>query len=483
MLGRLMLTRGRPAAAFQQLVKRNLHTSRVSHKPEGMNAVTAYQYPQSLYALPPTEITTLGNGLRIATESTASETCTVGVFILTGSRVETPENNGVAHFLEHMAFKGTNSRSQQDIELEVENMGAQLNAYTSREQTTYIARGFRKDSGKMMDVLADILLNSKYDPAKVEAERGVILREMQEVESNLDEVTFDYLHATAYQGTGMGLTILGPSENIEKISQADILNYVKTNYLPSRMVIVGAGGVEHNELVKLAEKYFGHLPPSQSAPEVSPAKYTGSDVRVRDDDVGRCHIALAVEGPSVDSPNYFPIMVANSIIGNWDRSYGGGANLSSKLARAVAQGNLAHSYNHFFAPYKDTGLFGMHMICDPVGIDDMFFAVQNEWMRLCTEISEAEVARGKQQLKAALLMSLDDTVSIAEDIGRQVLFYGRRLPPAELDARIEAIDADVIKEVCTEYIFDADPVVSAVGNVEGVPDYNRIKSGQRWLRY
>lgn len=160
-------------------------------------------------------MTELDNKLRVASEDSGAPTATVGLWIDAGSRYETEANNGVAHFLEHMAFKGTDKRSQTDLELEIENLGAHLNAYTSREQTVFYAKCLRRDVPKALEILADIIQNSKLGETEIERERGVILREMQEVESNLQEVVFDHLHAVAYQETPLGRTILGPTENIK----------------------------------------------------------------------------------------------------------------------------------------------------------------------------------------------------------------------------------------------------------------------------
>merc|ERR1712071_699968 len=153
-------------------------------------------------------------------------------------------NNGVAHFLEHMAFKGTSKRTQTGLELEIENMGAHLNAYTSREQTVFYAKCLQGDVGNAVEVLADILQNSKFGEQEIERERGVILREMQEVEMNLQEVVFDHLHATAYQGTALGRTILGPTQNIKSLSRKDLSEFIKTHYQGSRMVLAASGGVQ-----------------------------------------------------------------------------------------------------------------------------------------------------------------------------------------------------------------------------------------------
>ncbi|KAG1662364.1 Mitochondrial-processing peptidase subunit beta [Nymphon striatum] len=218
-------------------------------------------------------------------------------------------------------------RSQTDLELEVENMGAHLNAYTSREQTVFYAKCLGSDVGKAVEILADIIQHSKLGENEIERERGVILREMQEVETNLQEVVFDHLHSVAYQGTPLGQTILGPTKNIQTINRTDLVEYINSHYKGPRIVLAGAGGVNHQELTKYAEKYFGKIPTSYDGvkiPELKPCRYTGSEVRVRDDDMPLAHIAVAVEGCAWTDPDTIPLMVANTIIGNWDRSQGGG---------------------------------------------------------------------------------------------------------------------------------------------------------------
>lgn len=240
-------------------------------------------FPDYVLRAPTTDVTTLDNGLRVGSETVAgSETATVGVWIDAGSRYETAKNNGTSHFLEHMAFKGTSKRTQQQLEVEIENMGGHLNAYTSREQTAYFAKVFKKDVGKAVEIISDILLNSKMDPAAIERERDVILREMSEVNKNQEELVLDHLHATAFQGTSLGRTILGSEENIASLTRDDLVDYITTHYTAPRMVVAGAGAVDHEELCGLASQYFGSLP---SAPKngvdvaMEPAVFTGSDYR------------------------------------------------------------------------------------------------------------------------------------------------------------------------------------------------------------
>lgn len=439
---------------------------------------------ECLLNVPATEVTVLGNGMRVASEDSGAPTATVGLWIDTGSRYETATNNGVAHFLEHMAFKGTAKRSQTDLELEVENMGAHLNAYTSREQTVFYAKCLAEDVEGAVEILSDILTNSTFGEQEIERERGVILREMQEVEMNLQEVVFDHLHAVAYQGTPLGRTILGPAKNIKSISRDDLVHYISTHYKGPRMVLAGAGGVDHGKLCSLAEKYFAKIGVDYAAevPLDLTCRYTGSDVRVRDDGMPLAHVALAVEGCGWMNPDNIPLMVANTLIGNWDRSMGGGVNNSSPLAAFCHDKGFAHSFQSFNTCYKDTGLWGIYFVTDAYNQENMVFNIAQEWMRLCTSVTDFEVDRAKNLLKTNMLLQLDGTTPICEDIGRQMLCYGRRMPQHELEARIDAVDARLVKDTCYKYIYDRCPVVAAIGPIENLPDYNNIRARMYWLR-
>ncbi|KAF7761746.1 hypothetical protein Agabi119p4_9738 [Agaricus bisporus var. burnettii] len=439
---------------------------------------------------PLTEVTTLSNGLTVATESHShAQTATVGVWIDAGSRVETDKTNGTAHFLEHMAFKGTGRRTQHALELEVENLGAHLNAYTSREQTVYYAKSFRKDVPKAVDIISDILQNSKLENAAVERERDVILREQQEVDKQLEEVVFDHLHAVAFQGQPLGRTILGPKKNILSIKREDLASYIKTNYTADRMVLVGAGGVDHNELVKLAEKHFSSLPISPNPISLgrlshSKPSFVGSEVRIRDDDIPTANIAIAVEGVGWSSPDYFPMMVMQSIVGNWDRSLGLSTLNSSRLSHIVSQHNLANSFMSFSTSYSDTGLWGIYLVSENLmNLDDLVHFTLKEWTRMSTGATDVEVERAKSQLKASLLLSLDGTTAVAEDIGRQLVTSGKRLTPQQIETAVDAVSVDDIKRVASKYLWDKDFALAAVGSVEGLLDYNRIRADMASMLY
>lgn len=442
----------------------------------------------AVLSTPATKVTVLPNGMRVATEShLALETASLGVWIDAGSRFETANTNGTAHFLEHMIFKGTKRRSMRQLEEEIENIGGHLNAYTSREQTTYYAKVLKRDVPFALDMLADILQNSSFCKDRIERERNVILREMQEVEGQIEEVIFDHLHATAFQHTALGRTILGPAANIKSITKENIQDYISTHYTPSRMVIAGAGALEHKEIVELAGKLFNKLStnavPATQFIENDPAVFTGSEVRFRDDDLPLVHIALAFMGASWTDPDSIALMVMQTLLGGWNKSAGAGKNMGSELAQKVAANELAESYMAFNTNYSDAGLFGVYAVSKPDKVNDLSWAIMHEIGRLIYRVTEDDVIRARNQLKSCLLLHLDGTSAIAEDIGRQLLTYGRRLPLVELFARIDAVSAATVKRVANRFIYDKELAIACMGPTLDLPDYQWFRRRTYWLRY
>lgn len=378
----------------------------------------------------------------------------------------------------YIALKqGTKSRTQVQLEKQIENMGGHLNAYTSREQTVYYAKSLGSDVGAAVEILSDILQGSTLSQDAIERERGVIIREAEEVEKNKEEVIFDMLHGTAYQGNSLGYTILGPEHNIKTITREHLEGYIKENYTGERMVLVATGAVDHDNLVKLAEKHFGSLKQGEANRKIIKPTFVGSQVLARYDDHPTAHLAMAVEGVSWVSPDYWPLLVAQAITGSWDRSLGSAAHSGSRLAANVAKHQLANSFMSFNTSYNDSGLFGTYCVTENLEhLDDLQHYIQQEWHRLSMNITEAEVFRAKNQLKTALLLSLDGTTPIAEEIGRQILAYGKRLTPWEIDGLIENVTAKQVMQVAQEYIYDKELAVVGYGPVEGMQDYNRLRS-------
>lgn len=435
------------------------------------------------------QTSTLPNGLTVASEvMPGTKTLTVGVWINAGLRGDDPISSGTAHFLEHIAFKGTNRRDQRSIELEIENLGSQINAYTSRENTVYYTKCLSTDLEKNIDILSDLLTNSKLSNQSIENERHVILQESDEVDKMFDEVVFDHLHEICYPLQPLGRTILGPRNIIKKISQSDLKNYIDSNYKGDRMCLIATGSVNHSALVNYAQKYFGHLKKSNNQNSDSTFSdipvFVGNEKRVQDDSMPTNHVALAVEGVSWSAPDFFVASVAIGIIGCWDRSIGISSNSPSPLAVIAATGSpdgtpVANSYMAYTTSYADTGLMGVYFTTDKdSNLKVLTDAVIKEFTRLKNgEISVEDVERSKAQLKASLVLALDDSTAIAEDIGRQLVNTGFRLSPEEVFQRIESITRqDVIN--WANYRLKNKPVaLAAVGNLKTLPPVKEITRG------
>ncbi|KAL0424371.1 UNVERIFIED_CONTAM: putative mitochondrial-processing peptidase subunit beta, mitochondrial [Sesamum radiatum] len=310
---------------------------------------------------------------------------------------------------------------------------------------------------------------------------------MEEVEGQTEEVIFDHLHATAFQYTPLGRTILGPAENVKSIGKEHLRNYISTHYTAPRTVVVASGAVKHEDVVEEVKKLFTKLSPNPTTTSElvakEPAIFTGSEVRMLDDDIPLAQFAVAFEGASWTDPDSIALMVMQSMLGSWNKNAGGGKHMGSELAQRVGINEIAESMMAFNTNYKDTGLFGVYAVAKPDCLDDLAYAIMYEITKLCYRVSEADVVRARNQLKSSLLLHIDGTSPVAEDIGRQLLTYGRRIPYAELFARIDAVDASTVKRVANRFIFDRDVAISAVGPIQGLPDYNWFRRRTYWLRY
>lgn len=447
-------------------------------------AVLGSRWVHSTEHVPRTMTSVLPNGLTVATESLPNtSTATVGIFVDTGSRAENEKNNGTAHFLEHLAFKGTKKRTQTGIELEIENIGSHLNAYTSRENTVYYAKSLERDIPKAVDILADILTRSVLDAKAIERERDVIIRESEEVDKMYDEVVFDHLHAITYKDQPLGRTILGPIKNIKTIKREDLQQFIETHYTGDRMVLVGTGAVNHSNLVECASKYFGHVRKSENpvalgSPRGPLPVFCGNELKIQEDTLPTTHIALAVEGVSWSAPDYFTALCTQAIIGNWDRALGTGTNSPSPLAVAASEnGTLANSYMSFSTSYADSGLWGMYIVADSQkhNVKLIIDEILKEWKRIrMGNISEEEVSRAKSRLKASLLLSLDGSTAIAEDIGRQIVTTGKRLSPEEVFKQVDKITMHDIVMWANYRLLDKPASLVALGNVKSVPALSYI---------
>jgi predicted Zn-dependent peptidase len=409
-------------------------------------------------------ITELAGGLRLVTHRMEHvESVSLGVWVDVGARYEPASCNGVSHLLEHMAFKGTARRSARQIAEEIEAVGGQLNAYTSREVTAYHATVLKDDIALAVDILADILQNPTFDEAELERERAVVLQEIGQSLDTPDDLVFDHFQDAAFPGQPMGRTVLGPPEVVGAMARHTLMDYMAEHYTAPRMVVAAAGNLDHDALAALVEKSFGQLSGGPGgAPEA--ARYGGGDRREARD-LEQVHLILGFEGVGYLDDGYYAAQVMSVLMG-------GG--MSSRLFQEIRETRgLAYAIYSFNATYRDGGLFAVYAGTGPEEIPELVDVLCHELGRAADDINEAEVARARAQIRAGVLMSLESTASRAEQLARQMIILGRPLPTDELIERIEAVDTNAVADVLRRMLASK-PTVAALGPVAKLDDYDGI---------
>jgi predicted Zn-dependent peptidase len=407
----------------------------------------------------------LPNGLRIVTERMPGlQSASVGVWVNAGARHETAAQNGIAHFLEHMAFKGTTRRTALQIAEEIEDVGGYINAYTSRETTAFYARVLEADVPLALDVIADIVLNPVFDPAEVEIERGVILQEIGQVLDTPDDIIFDWLQEVAYPDQPLGRAILGPAERIAAFGRADLQAFVAEHYRPERLIVSAAGAVDPEAIVRACETLFGHLSPGAGEHD-APARFGGGERRVRKK-LEQAHLALAFESPGFRDPGVFTSQIFSSALG-------GG--MSSRLFQEIREKRgLCYSIHASTGAHAETGLMTIYAGTSGEDIAALTALTLDELKRSAGDMTEAEVARARAQMKAGLLMGLESPSSRAERLARLVGIWDRVIPLDETIARIDAVDAAAVRAFA-ETLVASDPALALYGPVARAPSLDRIR--------
>ena len=417
-----------------------------------------------------TRITKLDNGMRVATEVMPSvQTASVGVWVDVGARHERKDVNGVAHMLEHMAFKGTKRRSARLIAEEIENVGGQLNAYTSKENTAYYARVLADDLPLAVDILADILQNSTFEPEELERERGMILQEIGQTQDTPDDLVFDLFQETAFPDQALGRSILGPAETVSAMPREALTGYMGEHYGPDRMVLSAAGKVDHDRLVDLADKLFNNLPAPSSPSEKEPESgaYASGDCREARE-LEQVHLILGLPAFSYHDDDFHALQVMSVMLG-------GG--MSSRLFQEIREKRgLAYAVFSFAACYRDTGVFGIYAGTGEEQTSELVPVVCDEFKALIDAPLEQELARARAQLKASMMMGLESCFAQCEDLARQLLIFNRRIPQEETIGEIDAVDAAAIKRVGMRLMTDAKPTLTALGPIGNLPSLDLVAS-------
>jgi predicted Zn-dependent peptidase len=411
-------------------------------------------------------VSRLANGLRVATDTVQTvDTVSLGIWVDVGTRHEPAAVNGAAHFLEHMAFKGTERRSAREIAEEIEAVGGHLNAYTSRESTAYYAKVLKEDVPLALDILADILQNSTFDPEELERERTVILQEIGQANDTPDDIIFDHFQECAYPEQAMGRPVLGRPEIIRELRRDAVVAYLRDHYGARRMVLAAAGNLEHERLVDLADTLLSDLP-AERAVSTEPARYAGGERR-EDRDLEQLHLVLGFPGVTLQDPDYYAASVLST-------AFGGG--MSSRLFQEIREKRgLVYAVHSFVHGYRDGGLFGIYAGTGEDEAAELVPALCEEAMKLQDGLTPIELSRAKAQMKAGLLMSLESTSARCEQLAQHLLIYGTPFDPPEVVRRIEAVDDAAIRRVVSRWC-SAPPTVAALGPLGRLEDYDKLRA-------
>ena len=409
--------------------------------------------------------TTLPNGMTVLTDDMPHlESASLGIWAKAGSRSETEAEHGISHVLEHMAFKGTTSRNALQIAEAIENVGGDLNAATSVEHTGYFARVLKEDVALAGDILSDILQNSLFEQGELDREQQVIVQEIGAARDNPDDHVFDLFQSAAYPDQPIGRTILGTVDSVKSFGPDTIRAYMERNYVGDRMVICAAGNVDHDALVDIAHDRFHALKPG-GAPEPVKAHYVGGEERLLSDHE-QAHIVLGLEGRAYNSDGFYAAQILASILG-------GG--MSSRLFQEVREKRgLCYSVYAFHWAFADSGIFGVAASTGENEVTELLLVILNELRKATETITDEEVIRVRNQIRAGLLMSLESPSSRAGQLARQQILWGRPIPLQETVDRINRITADRVKLIASQ-IFDTDKVsLAGIGPVAKLPDYQTI---------
>jgi len=411
------------------------------------------------------EISVLPNGLRVASvEYPQYETVSLGIWVNTGSAYEKPELNGISHFLEHMVFKGTATRSAIDVSEAIENVGGQNNAYTSREFTAFYAKMLKNDAELAVDVLADLLMQPAFAEDELEKEREVVVQEIKQTYDDPADIVFDYMQAEAFDNQAMGRPILGTAELVRSYGARELRGYMKTNYAAENMVVCAVGNIKHSDFVRMVESRMGDLQPKTDFTSDRQLYRGGYFAEKRDTE--QAQIILGFEGVSYYHPLYYPVMLMSTV-------FGGG--MSSRLFKEIREKRgLVYSVYSFPTSYTGSGFVGIAAATDNEQINKMMPVAIDEIKKISSEeVSSVELERAKAQLKSSILMGLESSSAVCEKLARQLLLFGRSISVSEMVANIDAVTVNDVRNAA-ESIFSGKPTYTLVGNIDGHLDYDEV---------
>ena len=412
------------------------------------------------------KITTLDNGLRIVTQLMPGlETVSMGIWNYVGGRDELENVNGVAHLLEHMAFKGTKTRTALQIAETIEDVGGDINAYTSKEITAYYVKLISEDLSLGIDILTDILQNSSFAEDELNRERGVILQEIGMYLDTPDDMIFDYWQEKAYPNQPMGRSILGKTDIIKNITREQVRNFMMENYNPKKMVISAAGKINHEEFVDQITKKCINLPMGSIGLREK-SKYISGEYR-EEKKLEQIHFLIGFEGIDYHHKDYYSLLIYSSLLG-------GG--MSSRLFQEIREKRgLVYGISSFSSSYTDTGMFGIYAGTGEKQINEFIPVLCDQLKNSPNSITEKEINRGKAQLKANLMMGRESAFRRCESAARQLLVFDRVIDPQETIKQIENVSKNSV-EIIAKNIVNGPVTVSSIGPISKLDSIDKIQN-------
>lgn len=413
------------------------------------------------------DISRLSNGLTIATHTMEQiESVALGIWIKAGARNEKADQHGIAHLLEHMAFKGTENRTALQIATDIEDVGGEINAATSVETTGYFARVLGNDVPLAIDILADIIANPRFDSDELDLEKQVILQEIGAAHDTPDDVIFDHFTEAAFRHQTIGRPILGTAETVQSFTSDDLRSFMNAHYSANHMVIVAAGAVDHDAFVREVEKRLGKFRAQSSGGTPDLANYVGGDFR-EFRDLKDAQLLIGFEGRAYHMRDFYASQLLSMVLG-------GG--MSSRLFQEVRENRgLCYSIYAFHWGFSDTGLFGIHAATGQEGLEPLVPVILDELYKASENIDEAEVNRARAQYRASLMMSRESPVSRAHHIARQILLYGRLIPNNELFERLSQVTPERLSDLAHRLFTDSNPTMAAIGPVGKLMQFDDLR--------
>ncbi|MBI1326811.1 MAG: insulinase family protein [Alphaproteobacteria bacterium] len=411
------------------------------------------------------QISTLSSGLRIITDPIDNvESVAIGIYAAVGTRHEDMPENGIAHMVEHMLFKGTPTRSAKDIVDIIEGAGGHMNAYTSREVTSYHIHCLKEQAPLALEILSDMVQNPTMPEDEISRERNVILQEIGMVNDSPDELVFDLFQENAFPGQALGAPILGRENIIRALSREQMMHYVQTHYAADNIVVSAAGNVCHDDIVLWAEKFFRNLPEKHSSGTTA-ARYKGGEMRI-ERKLEQAHIVLGFEGMGRDSKRVDAVRALSMVLG-------GG--MSSRLFQEIREKRgLAYSVYSFQYPYADSGLFGIYAGTDPERLQELVPAITDVLRGLADTLADEEIVKAKTLMRSNFLMSRESMMTRADQQAKHLLHFGKALDVQKRLQKIEALDRHAIIQAAND-IFVRPPTLTALGPVSALEPYDKIE--------